>query len=160
MKLFVLLMSTMALRFAEAAAAAPEHYDAQAHTLTIRTKGGRVRTFPVPPSVDALFSLAPTNGHGTYVERLLGKTIRNLETLRIHWYALTKAAGIRKEIRPHDLRRTAAVHLYTQTLDVLAAKEMLGHDSLNATMHYLKPYDQAAMRQIQQHMWRPKGAPN
>lgn len=159
MRLFVMLMANMALRFAEAMNASPEHYDPERQTLTITAKGGHRRTFPVPDEIRTLMELAPAHLSGTFIERLRGGQRIGADALREHWNKLRKAAGIRPEINPHDLRRTAAVRIYTLTKDVLAAKALLGHDSLASTAHYLQPYDPAAMSAVRKalQIWTPKG---
>jgi hypothetical protein len=70
MRLLVSLMLSMALRISEALRAAPENYDAEKRTLRIITKGSKIKTFPVPENIHALFDLAPTEITGSYVERL------------------------------------------------------------------------------------------
>jgi integrase len=159
-RLLVSLMLSMALRISEALRAAPENYNADTRTLTIKTKGrngGKIREFPVPESIAALFELAPKVGTGGFVERLYGKTLRPAAA-RYHWRTLAKEAGIDPDINPHDLRRTAAVRCYVDTKDILAAKALLGHDSLLTTLLYLEPYDPLKLGQLRQQIqrWTPK----
>jgi len=48
-----------------------------------------------------------------------------------------KKAGIEKNISPHILRHTAISHVLMNGADIVAAKEMAGHKSLNTTMRYV-----------------------
>jgi integrase len=160
LKLFISLMVGMGLRFAEAQRAAPEHFDRESQTLTLKTKGGKIRQFPVPDAIAALFAIAPENGQGTYIERLRGRGPMHRGTLRQQWNALKRKAGVRMEVNPHDLRRTAAVRVYQLTKDVMAVQALLGHDSLMSTAHYLSAHEPKAMRTLETELrrWTPKGA--
>jgi integrase len=160
MRLLLYLMLSMALRISTALKAGPEHYDENTKTLTIKTKGrngGKLREFPVPETVAALFALAPKIGAGGFIERLYGKPLKPA-ALRYHWRALAREAGIDPNINPHDLRRTAAVRCYADGKDILAAKALLGHDSLLTTLLYLEPYDPLKLGQLRQQIqrWTPK----
>jgi integrase len=160
-RLFVALMSHMALRFAEAKRAAPENYNAETRTLTIETKGGRIKRLPVPDEIAALFAMVPTGGEGGFVERLHGRKLGN-NWLRKLWIRAKKKAGVRDEVNPHDLRRTACVRIYSRTKDLYAAKELLAHDSLSSTAHYLQAYEPEAVRGVRKALleWIPlKGEP-
>jgi integrase len=158
MKLFVSLMVGMGLRWTEAKSAGPANYDRQTQTLCVRTKGGRVRDFPVPDGIAALIALAPDTNFPTFLEQVRGKHMCDA-TLRGHWYRLKRDAGIPHEITPHDLRRTAAVRVYRSTGDIFAAKTMLGHESLTSTAVYLAAHESEALRVLRDHLirWTPKG---
>lgn len=155
MRLFVLLMSVMALRFEEAHHVGPEHYDDATQTIKMETKGHRLKELPVPEIIAAIFRLAPDR-EGSYIERLHGHRMCP-NWLRVRWNRLKKAAGVRPEVIPHDLRRTAAIRVYTLTKDVFASKELLAHDSLASTAHYLSAHAPAAMRGVRKALmeWTP-----
>ena len=160
LKLWLLLMATLGLRFSEALHVGAENYDRSAHTITITTKGEKRKTFPVTAEIETLFELAP-EGAGTFIERLRGRHIKR-DWMREHWWKLKKKAGVAQDLIPHDLRRTAAVRTYTATHDIWAVKALLGHEKLDTTAWYLKPYDKEAMNQIQRAIrtWTPtKGEP-
>ncbi len=53
------------------------------------------------------------------------------------WKALKKRAGIRPELRIHDLRRTVAEDVWDATLDLRAVQAQLGHQSPTTTARYL-----------------------
>ncbi len=151
-------MASMGLRFSEAYRIGPDNYDADTKTIRVQTKGGKVRPFPVPDEVSKLIALCPPDNPGTYIEKLNGGPIKK-QSLRKRWRTLKKKAGVRDELNPHDLRRTAAVRVYTLTKDVLAVKALLGHEDITSTATYLAPYEPAAMRALQTtfHRWTPKG---
>lgn len=53
------------------------------------------------------------------------------------WKALKKRAGIRAELRIHDLRRTLAEDVWNATHDLRAVQAQLGHRSPTTTARYL-----------------------
>ena len=53
------------------------------------------------------------------------------------WKALKKRAGIRPELRIHDLRRTLAEDVWNATHDLRAVQAQLGHRSPTTTARYL-----------------------
>lgn len=157
MRLFLLLTGVMALRFTEAWSARDDNWNAEKQTLTLTTKGGYRREFPVPDEIAALLRIIP-EGPGTFITRLKGGTISRVNLWK-HWGRLKKKAGVREEVRTHDLRRTAAVRIYSLTKDIFAAKALLGHDSLTSTAIYLAPHEPAAMRALKDQLasWKQKG---
>jgi integrase len=61
----------------------------------------------------------------------------NMDALWKQFRDLKESVGITRSIRPHDLRRTAAVKIYELTGDLRAAQALLGHVDLASTLHYL-----------------------
>lgn len=54
-----------------------------------------------------------------------------------------------KHITPHKLRATCAVAAYDQTKDILAVKEMLGHDSVETTTRYTRASEESKKEMVQ-----------
>jgi integrase len=59
------------------------------------------------------------------------------QAMRSWWARHVKRLGMRKDIRPHDLRRATAVRMYEQVGDVRAVQALLGHRDTTSTWHYL-----------------------
>jgi integrase/recombinase XerC len=81
---------------------------------------------------------------------LAGRTLSK-QGWQFRWRRWKQRLGIRKELRPHDLRRALARALYDQTGDLRQVQSLLGHASLRATFHYLgesrtEPTNPAALR--------------
>jgi len=140
MRLFVLLCWHTALRFSEALAVTPASFNAQDHTITIRTKGGKVRTIETPMAVYEMLQAAKAcqpDTNESCVSILNGRPL-SPEGIRTAWHRLTKKAGV-PELRPHDLRRTTATNLYRATHDLRAVQQYLGHENMASTVSYIAP---------------------
>lgn len=150
-------MATMGLRWSEARDIEPANYNAEQRTVSIRVKGGKVKTFPVPDAVSTLISQAP-EGEGRVIDRYAGYTVPN-DTSAGWWPNHKKRSGVRPEIRPHDLRRTAACRLYAATNDIMAVQAFLGHDQLSSTAIYLEPLAGNAVSSMRRALtiWNAKG---
>lgn len=161
MRLWLQLTGVMALRFAEAEKLTPADYDRTKQTITVETKGGHHRTFPVPDEVAQTLAVLPEGLPGTLLSQMRGQRT-NANMIRKAWKKLKKLAGVREELHPHDLRRTAAVRVYQLTKDIYAAKALLGHDQLTSTAIYLAPHEGQALKDLHNQLsaWTPpKGAP-
>lgn len=78
---------------------------------------------PKLSDIDALF----INRNGERISRVgVFKLIKDL----------SKKAGILKEISPHTLRHTFATHLLEGGADIMAVKELLGHEDISTTEFY------------------------
>src|SRR5208282_5489472 len=145
LRMLLMLTAVMGLRISEALSAGWESYDVEHQTLTLKTKGGKFRQFPVPPVVAKTIDIAPRDT-ATFIAGLANRKTLSAIAVRERWRRLKRRLGIHADLTPHDLRRTAAVRIYRDTHDVLAAKALLGHDSLATTGRYLEPYEPEAMR--------------
>ena len=113
-------------------------------TLTIRnSKGGKLRVIPYSlalrktltdyfmslkafPSV-YLFENWTTPGQAI--------TIRGVQYIVKE---VLKRSKLKKEVHPHTFRHTFAVHFINNGGNLLRLKELLGHEDLETTFHYLK----------------------
>jgi len=148
LRCFILLCTQLGLRFSNAVSISPANYNAENHTITLREKGDRARTIATTPEIESLFTTAPQteNPETPFIVSLRGKTYNDSgqvseTTIRDHWNALKRRAGVRANLNPHDLRRTAANLLYTETKDIRAVQHFLGHADLRSTAWYLAPFD-------------------
>jgi len=99
--------------------------------ITVRGKGGRVQAKPVPDQqlLELLRGLGP---------RPFPVAARTVEA----WFKrLLREAGLPeqrvRELKVHDLRRTFALLLYEETMDIELVREFLGHSSSKVTEIYL-----------------------
>ena len=63
-----------------------------------------------------------------HTEDYIRTKLRNLKT----------KLNIKCRLSPHELRRFYARQVYSKTKDIYLVKDLLGHASINTTMHYLK----------------------
>lgn len=151
MRCFLLLCIQLGLRWAEACRVAPKNYDAEKHTITLRTKGGKARTMPVPPMVEALFGIAapqPEESGTPYVGLLSPRRKITNSGMRNAYKQHRERCGIARDLNPHDFRRTLATKIYRETHDLQAAQQVLGHKSIATTAMYLAPWADDHIKQI------------
>jgi integrase len=137
---------------------APIHYDAEKRTISIpQQKNKRRVTLPVSDGIAALFAAAPKESPTTPLYQLhRGKPIRTA-ALEEAWHKLKKKAGVNPDLWIHDLRRTSAVSLYELTKDLRMVEQLLGHQSLRATIQYLEHRDPAKLKPYLDALFVPKG---
>lgn len=75
-------------------------------------------------------------GHGPLSKRAIQNCLR--ETL--------KKTAIKKKVTLHTLRHSYATHLCEQGLDILAIRDLLGHEDITTTMVYLHIADRVATK--------------
>jgi site-specific recombinase XerD len=59
-----------------------------------------------------------------------------------------KRSRLKKDIHPHTFRHTFAVHYLDNGGNLLRLKELLGHEQLSTTLHYLK-YSKIPLTEVQ-----------
>jgi len=150
-RLFILLAWQLALRFAETLAVTPASHNRDKQTLTIRTKGNKVRTIPTTDDVETMLAAAgDTAGREEvpYIHLLRGRKL-SVKGIRTAWWYLCDRSGI-KGLKPHDLRRTTATNLYATCKDLRAVQHFLGHDNIASTVYYLAPLTEEQLREMHQ----------
>jgi integrase len=160
MRLFLLLTSTLALRFSECLNLKPADWNRENHTISFRKKGGDQLQLPLTNEIENLLAIAPDHGDAgeSFLSRLIPKRHGDLAIrVRQEWTKLRKKAGVDRSLHPHDLRRTAAVTLYELTHDIRVVQQVLGHTNLSTTAWYLQHADAEKIRPIVEAMWRPTG---
>ena len=156
MRLFVLLCSHLALRFSEAYELTPGDHDPERHTIRVRVKGGKTRTLPVDAATEKLIDAArDTNPTARCIETLAGHSMCK-EAVRATFRRTLKKAAITRDLRPHDLRRTTATLLYGLSKDLRAVQQVLGHDQLTSTLHYIAPLATENLTPLLAALYHPK----
>jgi integrase len=147
-RLWLLLCSDLALRAATAANIGPEHYHPSSGTIRFTTKKQAKLTLPVTAEIRTIFDACDSNSNLSFVRQLWLKdnpyatrmhtsSLNMTMSLREQMHRSLAKAGIHLRLRPHDLRRTAAVAMLEETGDVRDVQALLGHRSLQSTIWYL-----------------------
>jgi integrase len=149
MRLFILLCHDTALRFSEAATAAPLNYDPQTRTLTFRQKGGDQNTLPVSDELASILAAIPEDAprSTSFIEILRNKPIAQ-QAIHQQFHRTLKKAGANTELTPHDLRRTRITNLYIETKDLRLCQQLAGHREMWQTAQYVAHCDTGELRAI------------
>lgn len=113
-------------------------------TLTVKGKGDLTRSVPIPPDVmdDILSYLKYRRWDGrTNVQLIVRyKDDKPMTTANVRklWIKIKKEAGLRKNIRVHDLRHTFACNYLINGGDVRDLMSLLGHSDLKITYLYIE----------------------
>lgn len=149
----IYLCSDTALRSGEALALRPEQI--REGQITFTGKGQVSRSIPLSERAAKLISETP-EGEGTILSRLAAKRIDKY-TLSRAWLRLKKKAGVRLELRMHDLRRTTATKAYRETHDLFVVQQLLGHRNLISTLSYIAPHGAPELRALIEKLKTPIG---
>jgi integrase len=171
MRFFLLLCADLGLRHTTAARLTLAAYRPELDAISFVTKGGVHQTLPLTDELRPYFARlrkAKADTTKPIINVLRAHLPRHEQpadqpNMREQWRKLKAKCGIRKELRVHDLRRTAAEAIYTVTHDVRAVQAFLGHKSPVTTARYLA--DRTTLDDLRQavtktellHM-QPKGA--
>lgn len=132
-KALIALCGLCGCRIGEALAVTPEDFDLDEMTLRIRGKGDKTRYVPISAGAWETLQRPVTrsfcNGGGSVVG-LKDRFARRVITM------LGQQAGLRREIRSHDLRATFGTAVYDKTKDIRVVQELLGHASVETTELY------------------------
>lgn len=110
----------------------------QERGLLITGKGQKERFIPIHPNLlkEIHEYIKEDTSDSLYVfhrnEEPLGE--RNIQR---RFKTAAKRAGLPDKITPHNLRHTCASHMYAGSLDVVATKDLLGHQNIATTMIYV-----------------------
>ena len=136
-KVVIWLMYSCGLRINEAVGIRVDDLDLQRGTLRVVGKGNKERLLYLKPALVGLIE--------GYMERLRPEkflfpgrggghiTDRNIQQ-RLKQYVCD--AGLSKEISPHTLRHSIAVHYLLEGVPITFVQELLGHESLTTTGIY------------------------
>ena len=117
-----------------------KHADVQVSRRTVKVmgKGGKERLIPVSESLLDLAEEYMKNRPGVSEFLIVTDSGRELYPAfvyrRVNHY-ITETSSLSK-CSPHVIRHSFATHLLNRGADINAVKELLGHNSLNATQHY------------------------
>ncbi len=135
----IMILYGLGLRISEALSLTRE--DAKLGTLTVRGKGGKDRSIPIPLPVQSALNnwlnvraemrdnapLFPNNRGSAMTPRTAQRIVANMR----------KKLGLPEHLTPHALRHSFATHLLEEGADLRSVQELLGHSSLATTQKYL-----------------------
>jgi hypothetical protein len=102
------------------------------------TKGSVQQTLPVTQEIGLMIQhLPPNSPKDLPIVAILSGRTQPIRWVSSQFQRLKKLAGVRPELRIHDLRRAAAETAWTVTKDLRAVQALLGHRKLSTTDHYL-----------------------
>ncbi len=142
-RFFLLLCGDLGLRHRTAAKICAANYNPHLRALSFYTKGNVHQTLPVSAAIAEVIEKLPP---GTDRQEPIVNVLRGhrpgtppgpAPRFTKQWKALKKRAGIRAELRIHDLRRTLAEDVWNATHDLRAVQAQLGHRSPTTTARYL-----------------------
>ena len=134
------LLYGSALRVSELCNLNLTDFDTDRRTLRILGKGDKTRYVPVgEKSFTVLNKYLSTRNNPTQSEPLLltntGRRIYPRYVRRVVNKYISKVSDISKK-SPHVLRHSAATHMLDRGADLIAVKEILGHENLSTTQIY------------------------
>lgn len=143
LRFFLLLCADLGLRHRTAASITLANYNYDLQALSFYTKGNVHQTLPVTRELRQIIESLPRSSDRTVpIGNLLPRNRREQTTgprprFSKQWKALKTRAGIRADLRIHDLRRTVADDVWNATHDIRAVQAQLGHRSPTTTARYL-----------------------
>lgn len=144
------LLFDTGLRAREVAALRLCDFDARSGTLTVRHgKGGKHRVVPYGQQTrETLLEFFRQQKPSDAL--FVGATTGTSFTIRGVQYVVNQAfkrSGLKKEVHPHTLRHSFAVHYLNNGGSLLRLQQLLGHAHLSTTFVYLK-YASIPLREI------------
>ena len=136
--LFVVIIGETGCRKAEALALHRVNCDCQTETITLnRVKGYRARIVPMSPRLRMMLEVLPENGEFVLTN---GATVKPLVDPKKGFARAAKLAGV-PWLQIHDMRRFRACQWAIAGVPVPTIQKLLGHQSLETTLRYLKHLD-------------------
>ena len=121
-----------------------EHIDLENRIIYIeKTKNHQSRYIPISNNLMAVLTKLRTF---TQVGKLFPKWSPNYVTHRFKEFA--RKAGL-PDVRFHDLRHTFATHLISEGVPLKVLQELLGHQSINATMIYAHAMEEQKRKAVE-----------
>ncbi|MCS7155251.1 MAG: tyrosine-type recombinase/integrase [Bacteroidota bacterium] len=134
------LLYSTGVRTSELVGLRLEDWDPYARLLRVRGKGGRMRLVPVGrTAADALKAHLADRGSLRPQDPLLSLSGSPLSRLAVYRYVRRAIRALFPELTrkgAHVLRHSMATHLLDRGADLVAIKELLGHQSLVSTQQY------------------------
>ena len=138
------LFYSSGLRLSELVGLNISAYDTARRMVRVMGKGSKERLVPVGSAAAAAIEIflkrrkrlfgAPQPGDALFVGRS-GKRIDRRQVQRLVAEACRRA-GVSRGLSPHALRHSFATHLLDRGAELVAIREMLGHESLSTTQKY------------------------
>ncbi len=134
------LLYGCALRVSELCGLNVNDFDVNNKTLRILGKGSKVRIVPVG---EKSFSIVKaylnsnniSNSTKPFFANSKGERINRIYVYNLVKKYISKVSGIEQR-SPHVLRHSAATHMLDNGADLMAVKEILGHENLSTTQIY------------------------
>jgi len=134
------LLYGCALRVSELCALNINDLDLKRMNVRVLGKGSKVRIAPIgSKSLDILNDYLEKRSQKNFVEPLFfGSDERRISRQFVYKLVkkyISQVSDIKKK-SPHILRHSAATHMMDRDADIMAVKEILGHENLSTTQIY------------------------
>ncbi len=144
-ELMTLLMVQEGLRSIEVRRLEAHHIDMDNRIMEIKGKGGRDRLLPISDQTFKVLNKhfkATGNRNGFVLKRINTWDQLSANAVYERMAKVIETGGIKTQAydgrTAHGLRRTAASDVYKKSQnDVVAVQQMLGHENLKSTQHYI-----------------------
>ena len=139
LKAFIIIALCTGMRRNEILSLTREDIDFAANEIRVRaeiSKSKRMRLIPMNEEVKRVLRSIIKGNRFIFFNEATG---RHLQDVKTAFRTAKKKAGIKGNLRVHDLRHTAASWMIEDGIDLVTVKEILGHASVQTTMIYCHP---------------------